>query len=195
MDSGARVGMVHVIAALSLLDPLVALDWRIQREIQTWRSPSLDPVMKAVTDVGKPQIVVGSLLGIALFTGPAGPATARVALAALVPTNAAVEITKRGVNRVRPDGEHKRSNASFPSSHAANAFAIALVFTYRWRRLAPAFILFAAVVAFSRVYLNRHFASDVLFGAGIGLLFAWTAHRLRRRIGRTEAGAPAQPNS
>ena len=82
------------------------------------------------------------------------------------------------MNRTRPDGEQKRSNASFPSSHAANAATLAAVLARRWRRLTvPAWVA-AAVIGFSRIYLNRHFLSDVLFAGALGVLGAWAAARL-----------------
>jgi undecaprenyl-diphosphatase len=129
--------------------------------------------MRALTDIGKPPVVMGALLVIAAFGGPAGPPTVRYALATLAGTNLCVEGLKRLVNRPRPDGEHKRSNASFPSSHAANAFALAWALRQRWPRLTPLFLAFAAAVAFSRVYLDRHYVSDVVVGALIGVLWAW----------------------
>ena len=88
----------------------------------------------------------------------------------------------------RPDGEHKRSNAAFPSSHTANAFAVATVVARRWRKAAvPAFLL-AAAVGWSRVYLNRHWASDALAGAllaiGLALLVSrwWQSRRKPKDI-------------
>ena len=118
--------------------------------------------------------------------------TTVTALLALAPTNLVVETLKRTVNRTRPDGEHKRSNASFPSSHSANAFALAWVLARRWKRLAPLFWISASTVAISRLYLNRHYLSDVVVGALIGILSAWLVMRWmkgRRRRPRAAAAA------
>jgi membrane-associated phospholipid phosphatase len=148
--------------------------------------------MKGATGIGRPANVLGVLLAIALFDAAAGPATARLAVFALVPTNLVVEGLKRATNRTRPDGEQKRSNASFPSSHAANAAAIAWVFSSRWRRLTPAFWVLALLVAYSRMYLNRHYLSDVVVGFAIGIACAWlTARFLRRRAAAAATAAPA----
>lgn len=136
--------------------------------------------MKGASDVGKPAVIFGALLAIAVFGGPTGVNTAREALYVLLPTNIGVEVLKRSTNRTRPDGDQKRSNASFPSSHAANAAALAMVLSARWGRLKWAFWLAALTVAWSRVYLNRHFLSDIVVGVAIGVLCAWWVGRRMR---------------
>lgn len=181
--------MRALLLAIALLAPLEQMDLEVQRAVQASRAPWLEPVMRAASGVGRPANVLGALLAIALFDATAGPATARLALAALLPTNLVVEGLKLAVDRPRPDGEHKRSNASFPSSHAANAAAIAWIFSRRWRRLAPAFWAAALLVAWSRIYLDRHYLSDVLAGLAIGMTCAWLAPRIGRRWG----AAPPAP--
>ena len=162
---------------MSLLVQAQSLDGLVRTAVLDARRPGLDPVMKVASDVGKPVVVFGILLAVAGFDPTLGPATARIALAALLGTNLAVESVKRISFRARPDGEHKRSNASFPSSHAANAFALAAILARRWRRWAPAFVAVASLVAFSRMYLDRHWLSDVLVGAALGVFCAWAAVR------------------
>ena len=117
----------------------------------------------------------------------------RLAVAALAGTNLVVETLKRAIGRPRPDGERRRSNSSFPSSHAANAFALAWVLGARWRRGIPVFFALALLLAFSRMYLNRHFLSDVLVGALIGVICAWAAASwlpLRRRTAGSGTATP-----
>ncbi|MDB4908211.1 MAG: phosphoesterase PA-phosphatase related protein [Gemmatimonadetes bacterium] len=66
--------------------------------------------------------------------------------------------------------------ASFPSGHTTVAFAVASSVTSEARRIWPghtnivAPVLYggAALVGLSRMYHNRHWASDVALGAGIG---------------------------
>ena len=170
--------MKTLLIIAALLTPFENFDWAVQRSVQSLHTPIGTKVMSTVSKAGRPRIVLGVLLGIAVFGGPAGVLTARYAVFALIPTNLAVEGLKRTFNRTRPDGEKNRNNASFPSSHAANAFAIAVVLAWRWRRLAIGFWFLAALVAASRVYLDRHFISDVTVGAAIGVLSAWMIFRL-----------------
>jgi undecaprenyl-diphosphatase len=73
------------------------------------------------------------------------------------------------------------SSPSFPSGHAATAFAAAVTIA----RLAPRvrwWVLgLAALVALSRVYLRVHYPLDILGGALIGIAVGLVAARVARR--------------
>ena len=78
-----------------------------------------------------------------------------------------VQGAKFAVERRRPDGS---SSLSFPSGHTASTFATATVLQqyYGWKAGAPAYA-FAGFVAASRMASSKHYLSDVLMGAGIGI--------------------------
>ncbi len=62
---------------------------------------------------------------------------------------------------------------SFPSDHATAAFAIVMIFAFSGMpRRALWFGLAALIVAFSRVYIGTHYASDVVVGMVTGVLAA-----------------------
>jgi len=76
---------------------------------------------------------------------------------------------------------------SFPSGHSTSAFSVFLVLTYvvRQKSWGLAFLLLAALAAYSRVYLAQHFVEDVFAGSilGTGLtlaLLAWLPGYLSR---------------
>jgi membrane-associated phospholipid phosphatase len=92
-------------------------------------------------------------------------------LRALIVTQAMTFGIKQSVRRDRPTGEC----CSFPSGHAANAFATASVLErHLGYRAAWPTLAIATYVASSRLNTNRHFLSDVLFGAGVGTAAGWT---------------------
>jgi membrane-associated phospholipid phosphatase len=61
---------------------------------------------------------------------------------------------------------------SFPSGHALTISCVAVIFTCVWPWLWPLWFAVAAVLAVTRALLTAHFLSDVLIGAGIGLIAA-----------------------
>lgn len=74
---------------------------------------------------------------------------------------------------------------SMPSSHAANAFGQAVLFSVMYRRWAWPLAVFAALVALSRVFVGVHYPFDILVGSiigvGIGYLGAWSALKCLER--------------
>jgi hypothetical protein len=92
-------------------------------------------------------------------------------LRSLIVSQALTQGIKYSVRRQRPTGEC----CAFPSGHASATFATASVlerhFGYRaaWPTLA-----IASYVGMSRLADNRHYLSDVLFGASVGIASGWT---------------------
>jgi undecaprenyl-diphosphatase len=72
---------------------------------------------------------------------------------------------------------------SFPSDHAALAFAVAATFAYAWPQRRWAFIAVAAAIALGRVMAGVHYPSDVLAGAALGAFWAWLVETVDVRGG------------
>jgi membrane-associated phospholipid phosphatase len=63
---------------------------------------------------------------------------------------------------------------SFPSGHTVSAFALATVLSIvvKNKSYSILFLILAALVGYSRMYLGQHFMDDVLVGSVIGVLSA-----------------------
>ena len=70
------------------------------------------------------------------------------------------------------NGIHQFNYHSFPSGHSATAFCIFLCFALisgkNWVKIAM--LVFASIIAYSRVYLSQHFLIDILAGSLIGVI-------------------------
>lgn len=71
---------------------------------------------------------------------------------------------------------------SFPSGHSATSFACAAMIGKLDKKLGPAALVIASLIAVSRLVLCVHYPTDVLFGALFGeivgrLIYFWTKRR------------------
>ncbi|MBS3060418.1 MAG: phosphatase PAP2 family protein [DPANN group archaeon] len=180
---GAVIASILVLATSNFDELLVRL-------ITENQAPLLNPVMALISDlmvihVGIPLILV--------FVYLADGKEKRMfwnTITALALAMATALVLKELVSRPRPYLVFGINNlrtellSSFPSGHAANSFSIMGILAYHKRPQALFFLLFAAIVAYSRVYLGVHYVSDVLAGALIGMLWARVvfAHDLGLRM-------------
>jgi membrane-associated phospholipid phosphatase len=140
-------------------------------------------------DVAAIALPVGAAAGALVARDHRGLAQLAESYAAAM---ALVYVLKPLVDRTRPYG----GGRSFPSGHAASAFAGAafLQMRYGWALGAPAYVV-ASYVGYSRVEAKRHYTSDVVAGAaiGIGTNLLFTRHRQHVAVavdlGRGHAGS------
>jgi membrane-associated phospholipid phosphatase len=154
--------------------------------------------IRIVSDFGKSAYVLwalAALLTVVALVFPLARVSARPALsgfgirllyiffAVLLPVLAG-EILKHMIGRGRPfvgaqanafNFSHfsgSEAFSSFPSGHATTAFALAFAVGALWPRLRAAMLIYALVIAATRLVLLAHHPSDVVAGALLGVIGA-----------------------
>lgn len=73
----------------------------------------------------------------------------------------------------------------FFSGHASNSFALAMLFSLVFQRqkwMMPLLLIFASLIAYSRVYIGVHYPLDILCGSVVGIVNAYLVARLVIKI-------------
>ena len=167
-------------------------DAAVQRWVLAHHNPVLDRLFLFATLAGGPvPISILSLIAAAYLWYRNERRIAAGVLIAPAVAVALFSVTKRVYARARPAGLGGivPSSYSFPSGHATAATAVCCTLAYVfWREglLGRRTAILVAVLAplligFSRVYLNVHWATDVLGGWSAGLLIAVLSSLLYNR--------------
>lgn len=149
--------------------------------VVTLRSDALTPVMEGITSLSSVPVILVMALVVAAFAP--GKAPGRCVCANVICALALNQALKFIVQRPRPDGFRlaMESGYSFPSGHSMISMAfygllIWMIWKYErddvmrhvWCCL---FGLIIVLVGISRVYLGVHYASDVIAGFCVSLIW------------------------
>lgn len=114
-----------------------------------------------------------------------------------------VTIVKRMIGRARPGVggtldptlfvpfEGHAAYAGTPSGHVTTAFAVLVAFGTLWPRARTALLIYALLIALSRVVVIAHYPSDVFAGAIVGIVGAVL---VRRYFAQRRLGFSIEPN-
>ena len=104
-------------------------------------------------------------------------------LTALALNGIVVQTMKRSIRELRPDGS---SRNSFPSGHTTTAFMGAHIFHKEYGHKSPYYSIaaysLASTAGLFRQLNNRHWISDVLVGAGLGIGLTELAYFINSKI-------------
>lgn len=100
------------------------------------------------------------------------------------------------LEEVRMFRTHCGGQYGFVSSHAANAFAVALFLVLRyWKRVKRQWpllllIVWALATSYSRAYLGKHYPGDLVCGAILGCIIAlivwWLTETIEKKLCKSE---------
>lgn len=157
-------------------DPLIPFDTFVYRLMQDLRTPALDTVMIAITELGDTGVVVTVTAIVAFWLTWRGAWRTLVYwLTAIAGASAINTAIKAALERPRPVELYLQgaSNWSFPSGHSTvNAVLYGCLAMIVLRECRPGLRIPVAAasatliffIGFSRLYLGAHWASDVLGG-------------------------------
>ena len=124
-------------------------------------------IMEGITELGDYRAVMGASMLLMAYGNDSHRETGRLLASAYMGSGIITFGVKKLVGRKRPLDE-TLGNPSLPSGHASITFSVATILGYRYPKWRIPLYFGAGLISFSRVYLGRHYTSDVVTGAAIG---------------------------
>ncbi|MFW5787150.1 MAG: phosphatase PAP2 family protein [Halanaerobiales bacterium] len=160
---------VHLCAIPSVATAANPVDREIRDLVLENRTSTMDEVMDGLTKLGNKEMVIPAVLLM-----PENEMRKDYAKSLLF-TASTTQLLKIMIGQKRPPGpvEYKpftndNEYHAMPSGHATGAFAMARVVAHHYPEYKEHAYILASLIAFSRVYKDRHWFSNVAAGAGVG---------------------------
>lgn len=192
-----------------LLDPVNDADRQVSRWIAALPPSGVDTAMKELSTAANHSLLWFAVAaGLGVRRGATRKAARRGVLAIALASTAANVLCKPLLPRRRPAASElpayqkltsPPTSSSFPSGHAASAAAFATAVGMETPRVGLALAPVAAAVAYSRVHVGVHWASDVVVGAALGAGVAtltrrwWPVRHTDEAWARPAGSVPALP--
>jgi len=160
---------------------IVALDKTINHSLAGLRKPLLVKAAEIITTLGSGPLCLTVYVVLLLLCREACGTFIYAVVTAEIFELCVIIPLRYLVKRERPRPHHGRgffadwNRYSFPSLHASRACMLAFVGGTYWQVAAPYMLAGAVVVGFTRIFLEKHYMSDVIVGAAIGGLVAAAA--------------------
>jgi undecaprenyl-diphosphatase len=211
---GAIAGILLVGVAMAFLDARAVT---FARTLPPW----LVDTFNEITDYGRSGWFLLPLAGLIVLAAARAPIGRRIAdlvllsvvmrlhylfLAIALP-GLVVTVIKGLIGRMRPSESGpfvyipwtwRHEFASLPSGHSTTAFAAAVAIATLWPRTRIPLLIFAVVIAVSRVVITAHFVSDVVAAAFVGAFGAivvrnWFAARALVFVPEADGAVQVRP--
>ncbi len=131
------------------------------RQQPTWT------IMEGVSRFGDYRAVLGASALLMAYGNDSHRETGKLLFSAYTGAGVITYGMKRLIGRKRPL-DVTLGNPALPSGHASIVFSVATILGYKYPKLRIPLYIGAGLVSFSRIYLGRHYTSDVVTGAAIG---------------------------
>ncbi len=132
------------------------------------RREPLGTIMEVGTYFGDGRTMLAISLLLMAYGDDKNRKTGRLMTSTFISTGVIVWGMKRIIGRKRPLDDV--DNPAFPSGHTAYAFAGATLLGRQYPKLRIPLYIGAGLVGITRIYLGRHYASDVIAGAAVGTI-------------------------
>lgn len=170
------------------------IDYELLKWIQNNRIIDLDPFLQFISKETSSISfgIVVCLILVGLFINQKKIARDSFFILTTLIINALIIfLLKTIINRPRPFISHEDiiqltsgGSPSMPSGHAAEVFCLAVLvwFTLKNRIAMAVFILWATLIAYSRMALGVHYPMDILVGAAVGSSVAFLCFKIYLKL-------------